>query len=258
MIPTLTRFSGFGAGFSPASIPSLALWLRADGNVYYSGTTQCTNAQDVATWVDGSVNGYNATEATNKPVFYTGLYNGLPGILYNGSNDILRLGGSTNLGRNVSGCSIFAVVDSASTTQVGKQFVSISSSTLGNNRCVLRTGSVANKWSFGGRCLDADSAVLSNSSAASTTNPTALCAIFDYSVKKAYLYVNGVLDTTIDPFQTATTTSNTAPANVGIGAGCDNTNWWNGYIMEVCIYNKALTSGEGTKLYTYAKSKWAL
>src|SRR5687768_1045575 len=60
----------------------VAVWLRADGNVYSSGTTQAVNGANVATWVDSSVRANNATQptATARPTFTSVAVNYNPAI----------------------------------------------------------------------------------------------------------------------------------------------------------------------------------
>ena len=71
------------APFSPTDIAGLEVWLKADGDVYNTGTTQATDGQTVATWVDASGNGNNATSIA-APTFETNVINGKPAIRWNG------------------------------------------------------------------------------------------------------------------------------------------------------------------------------
>jgi len=84
---TLTQLAGFGgkvAGFTPADLTDLHSWYRADLGVTDAG------AGAVSTWADQSGNGHNLTEATNRPTYNaTSGANGLAGITFDGTNDIL-------------------------------------------------------------------------------------------------------------------------------------------------------------------------
>lgn len=74
-----------GSGFSPASIPGLALWLDA------SQLTGLSDGDPVQTWPDLSGNGRDATQATlaMRPTYKVGIANGLPGLWWDGSDDLL-------------------------------------------------------------------------------------------------------------------------------------------------------------------------
>lgn len=80
-----------GGTFNPLSISGCVLWLKADGSVYNTGTTQATDGQDVATWVDASGSGNNATGyGAIKPKFETNTLNGKPVVQTNGVHAYLK------------------------------------------------------------------------------------------------------------------------------------------------------------------------
>lgn len=78
---------GGGAPFSPASISGLQLWYKADA------ITGLNDGDPVATWTDQSGNGRNATQAsaTLKPLYKTNILNGMAGVLFDGSNDLMSI-----------------------------------------------------------------------------------------------------------------------------------------------------------------------
>jgi hypothetical protein len=80
----LTKISA--AGFSPASIPGLQLWLKADAGVTTVGGS-------VTLWADQSPNGNDVAEVISSPTFESNVINGLPSILFDGArldgNDII-------------------------------------------------------------------------------------------------------------------------------------------------------------------------
>lgn len=86
------------APFTPASLPNLAWWLRADLGLYQdtAGSTPVTaNADPVGRWEDQSGSGRHVTQSTSgaRPSYRTGVANGQPGLLFDGSNDTLILAG---------------------------------------------------------------------------------------------------------------------------------------------------------------------
>lgn len=71
-----------GRKFSPLDISGCVLWLKADGDVYNTGTTQATDGQTVSTWKDASGNGRDATYFNgDKATFETSFVNGKPALL---------------------------------------------------------------------------------------------------------------------------------------------------------------------------------
>jgi hypothetical protein len=72
------------AAFSPLDISGCVLWLKADGDVYNTGTTQATDGQTVTTWKDASGNGRDAVHGLGpKATFETNYVNTLPAIVAN-------------------------------------------------------------------------------------------------------------------------------------------------------------------------------
>ena len=74
----------YSFGFNPLSL-SPALWLAADDIAQSDGTA-------VATWLDKSGNGRNATQAigASQPIVKTGVLNGRNVVRFDGVNDYLR------------------------------------------------------------------------------------------------------------------------------------------------------------------------
>ncbi|OEK02574.1 hypothetical protein BFP97_14040 [Roseivirga sp. 4D4] len=70
----------------------LELWLRADLQVFNTGTTQATDGQTVATWADQSLSGADATDPSNLTTFETNTVNFNPAIEFN--NDATSLEGT--------------------------------------------------------------------------------------------------------------------------------------------------------------------
>jgi hypothetical protein len=75
-----------GQGFLPTDLDNLALWLVA-GRI-----TGLNNGDPVATWPDISGNGRNAIQAAagQRPLYMTGIANGLPVVRFDGVDDTMR------------------------------------------------------------------------------------------------------------------------------------------------------------------------
>ncbi len=100
---------------SPGGVEeNLRLWLRADENVFNTGTTPATDGQTVATWGDRSVLENDATDGDNLTTFETNTVNFNPAIEFN--NDATSLQGS--LTTNAAGLTIISAgfINSASGT----------------------------------------------------------------------------------------------------------------------------------------------
>jgi hypothetical protein len=102
-------FAAAGA-FDPLSITGCVLWLKADGNVYNTGTTQATNGQTVETWVDASTSAASVTQSTSgyRPLFQTSVVNGKPVLRFDGTDDYFPL--LTDVLSGAGGATLLAVV----------------------------------------------------------------------------------------------------------------------------------------------------
>lgn len=76
-----------GMGWNPSQLDKLGFWL--DPTDVVSGAEPSDN-DPVGTWQDLSGNGYDFTEATNKPTYKTNIQNGLPMVRFDGTNDNLQ------------------------------------------------------------------------------------------------------------------------------------------------------------------------
>lgn len=97
---------------------NLGLWLRADSEVFNTGTTPATDGQTVATWADQGPNAANATDASNLTTYETNTVNFNPAIEFN--NDATSLEGTFTT--TTSGLSIFTAAYFGSGSADGDAF----------------------------------------------------------------------------------------------------------------------------------------
>lgn len=84
----------YTAAFSPEDVSGLTQWLDAsDGAQLYTDTgcsaAVASDADAVKCWKDKTANAYNITEATNAPVYKTGIINSKHVVRFDGTNDKL-------------------------------------------------------------------------------------------------------------------------------------------------------------------------
>lgn len=91
--------TGASSGFDPNSISGLKLWLKADSGPVKNGGGSPSDGDSVTTWTDKSAIGNSVSQGTvaNMPLYKTGIQNGLPGILFDGSNDTMTKTSPTGL-----------------------------------------------------------------------------------------------------------------------------------------------------------------
>lgn len=249
-----TRFGGPKL-WRPTEIAT-ALWLDAEDT-----STITLNGSTVSQWADKSGNGRNVSQATaaSQPAYSASNLNGKPGLVFDGSNDILGAG-STALLRNVSGCSVFVVFRYTTVPTVARiPFAILSNS--GNARLQVASNLTVGKHQILGRRLDADPFQAAATSSQNIVADTAIiqAGVITYSAATAAQWINGVLDGQNAAFQTAGNTQDTNSLGVFVGAGnASITSPANCSFNECLIIHSALSTADRERMEGYLAWKWGL
>lgn len=221
---------------TPLLISNCVCWLRADGIVGLADT------DPVSTWSDESVEGRDATAAgTLRPLYRTGIQNGLPVVRFDGSNDVMDILG---LGSEFGGSAgTFFVVYGINNGDTAYSVVELSSAASGDaigwwrytdtNRYANffrsnRLGALAGQATTGFHYVTIRSGATNG---------------YDWRL-------DGVLD--ID-----TTTSWGVGTDARIGYD-DDISYLNGDVCEIIFYDRELTDAEVTTIEGYLTAKWAV
>lgn len=129
----------------PSDIAGLKLWLKADA------ITGLADGASVATWADSSGSGNDATQSTAgyRPIYKTGIVNGLPVVRLDGADDWL----STPSIGSIATWTVFVVAKN--TTMSGAYFLA-----AGSDNAALITDFTAGKWEY----YDSPRTVIGNTS----------------------------------------------------------------------------------------------
>jgi hypothetical protein len=227
-------------GSSPATITTnLALWLKADA------ITGTSSGGSLATWLDSSAAGNNATQATSgtQPTYITNQINGYPIVRFNGAQNM-----AISLAALVSSSYTIIVVEARAAS--GTQYL------LGSNSNTPY--SVMNEnIQFGYRA----GTTFTLAQYSNDLNAT----ISDYSTK-TFNIDEGTLDTSVGHtiYQNGTSiasNSNVTPATVlnapEIG-GAAGGGAFNGDIAEIIIYSTILTTAQRQNIEMYLGNKYGI
>ena len=253
--------TGFSGAWTPAQLPSLALWLDAD-----DASTITLNGSNVSQWDDKSGNGRNASQATAsfQPTYLATGFNGKPTLQTDGS-DALELG-VTSLGRNVSGltCALVGLHPAGLTfiSNANELFISSGVNSASTRFAVTPNPSTStiNRYGIAGRRLDADgySTVSSSTdSLANRGNPWIRFAQRAYSAGVANHWTDGTQDMTNEVVtgQTAGNTSDTDPLRTVLFNGVSALP--NGsQLSEIVLTHSTMTNDDRQKLEGYLAWKW--
>jgi len=236
-------------GSQVSSLSGLSLWLKADAGVTIGGG-------NVNTWADQSSNGNNATgPATKKPTFVSNGINGKPAMSFNGSTQLFTINDSNSL--DLIRCSIYVVLkrnangignefvlaknpDNSSGTPVYYHLAKVSG---GNSRFIVYTTS--------GYASNIDSQRDLGDGAARIMS-------FIYNGTTNDSYVNGIKTNSTDGYGDIITSTGSLQIG-GSDQSLSGTQWYfNGYISEIIIFNRALNTTEDLSVTTYLNSKYAI
>jgi hypothetical protein len=227
--------------FRPTQISGLQLWL--DGaDPLNTGILPATSST-IATWVDKSGNGRNATGGVSPT------YTASRGVTFNGSTQYLTLPSAAIPSGN-SPSSYFVVVYPTTVNVASpKVYLNIASDTnVGNGYLqFIESSSVNVNWSinFGG-----------------STKLLGTNAVINQFALVEYIYTQGVrVDGYLNGAQSLTSpvgSLNIGNTNVFIGGNPNQTWWWYGSICEILIYNQTLSTNQRQSTEGYLAWKWGL
>jgi hypothetical protein len=230
----LLMASGVAGGGGSIPAANLALWLKADA------ITGLGNGDPVATWLDSSVNGNDATQSTgaNKPLYLSDSLGFLPTVWFDGTNDVLSLASSVLTG-------------------AGTLFV------------VGRTGSVGN---FDARPLVGVSAgsgfhVNVDRSPAGGLIGFAGVGTPAGSIRQTFWYLLTITKTgggsaateiRLNLASAASGTGSATSAGLNLIGGTAGGSPWHGSISEVIAYSTVLSAGDIDNVEAYLDDKYAI
>ena len=243
-----TQFDEFTG--APVVDTGLQLWLDAGQLASYPGSG--------TTWTDLSGNSNNGT-LTNGPT-YSSTTNG-GSIIFDGIDDYTTITGYKGVtGTNPRTTIIWF---KAITLNAAQRLIAWGTNTTGAKYCIRATDN--SPWSL--RCEISGSNLFGGSSAPnivdgnwhmlSVVNPD------NSALSQVSMYVDGILLTDIDPTSanTGATVNTASGTDVSIGhsiADALTTQYTNGYIPTVLIYNRALTADEITTNFNALRGRYGI
>lgn len=245
--------SGGGGGFTPASLPGLIAWYKADADVYSNTsltTPQTTNNGNVAGWKDQSGNGYHLTQATGQylPTYLTAGLNGKPAISFAAAApSMLASASGVAMGTgNVASAVMIGQLTSGAASN-SRVVVYDSGGDTNPGSCIFMIRNGGSNAFAGYRSIPG----FVGSQAISLATTYRMGIVFDGT--NATTYLNNA-----NPTATACTDSLSNGGLISIGA--HNTagpqEGWDGPIGEIIITNQAMSSGDRASLDAYLVARW--
>jgi len=228
--------------WSPANLPGLELWFRADAGVL-------TDVDGVYQWNDQSGNARNATQATGsaKPALQTDIQNGLPGVYFT-TDDFLAI--AHDAGLALTDLTYCAAIKSASSAAY---------------RCLISKSTLQYPETFDFYLTNADPPVarfnrgsLGDSdfldTADTLANATAHLVTFRDLSKTATAKVNGAASGS----DVLTSTYTDGGSEVRVGRRTDGATQFDGWKLEWVLCSVALSDLQVGQLEAYMNGRWAI
>lgn len=238
----LSSGGGGSSAFTPTDLSGLKLWLKAD-------SLSLNDGDPVSTWTDSSGNGNDgAGSLTARPLYKTGVYNSLPMVRGDGSNDFLTV--SRNAGLEPNAVTIFAVFR-ASSSPAG--FSHLFSKPVGSDYSWGFNCDVSSNFRAFAHAASTGFVLTSSQAAASVWNGVPHVACLKANGSNLNLYFDG------HNFGDVTASGNvqydTGDIHLfGDGASLNAA----ADIGEVLIYNTALSDVNRWKVLGYLGVKWGV
>lgn len=247
--------------FRPTSLGRLSLWLNASVE-----SSLTLNGNTVSEWRDisGNERHFSQTTAAQQPNGTARTQNGLRVLDFADGQALAGNAGARSIMRNIGGATVCvaAQIDTLTAPPSGGVrvfFQANNNSTLGRVSMFMRD--FTDTFEVGGRRLDSDS--LASVAYAADTNAHVLTGVINFADSDAFIYGDGVEKASSTSFQTAGNTSDTDSGAISVGASVDTAgavfaNQFDGWIGEVIVYPRVLSSAERLAVERYLGRKWGI
>jgi prepilin-type N-terminal cleavage/methylation domain-containing protein len=238
-----------------AGIKDLVLWYETSLESSFS-SSEYSNLSPVSEWRDNSPQSpskNNATQsnAANKPTFYENIFNSLPSVRFDGTDDFLLFNGDELIG---SGYTVFVVEQRRAPMNI------INTAFIGGSLSVN-----AENFYFG---YSAETTVRfanyghNGPGVTVGTYATPVPRIHVAQFNKEALVGNYFLNNSTTSSNASVTITSALTAFTGSAIGRTNTNnafkYYNGDIGEIAIFSRALTSEERESVVKYLGKKFGI
>jgi hypothetical protein len=233
-----------GQLWTPDQLPNLSVWLDSADLFYSDGTA-------VQTWKNkGTQNNATQSDSTKRPIYKSGILNGMPGVRFDGTNDCLTI---ASLPLNTF-MSMFVV---AKTTTAKPIFIE-QSANAANNPGFYIYGDVGDSWNFR-RGIQRNNASYTSGWFGSNVTQVGLISKSYTSGRAADVYKDGFL-LTVGSFtqsdvltdSSVTDTLNIFGRNNGASVPVD------GDLHELIIYNQTIDASARLRVEGHLAWKWGL
>jgi hypothetical protein len=231
--------------FDPLSISGLVGWYDSLDLTAMSqnsdGTGTVAVGDQVGYWKDKSATAAHVTQgiAANRPTLTASAVNGLPALVFDGSNDSLASASGYTAQNSLAALTRIMVFATSQTSIASRVFSGGSDIAF-----TLSDGLRSTVTDGNGARLSVVSAPL-----------RVYASVFDGSENQINIFFDNVAQS-VTEIGTIPATTGAGSPTLHIGSNVGINNFTNGPIAEYLIYNRALPDAERTLVYEYLRRKW--
>jgi len=251
-------------------IKNLSLWIESTSDESFH-SADLDDATMITTWNDinpQTVTKANLTDSTSnltRPTYRTNIINGLPAVLFDGTDDFLS---TTNFSNISTAATVFAVVRFPSTISATPATRAILSKRTAAGPTVnieFGNGTTITGWNYSDGTVDAPTALPGGNLAASTAyvasvvytaNSATGCG--NTSTGYAFFHNGAVNASTCGATNGATPTAVSDPLFIGKQGLTTSPTFFSGHIGEIIIFDRALKKEERQSIEAYLGKKWGI
>lgn len=240
-ILSITLAASIGVAQSPGGVSSgLTVWLKPDA----AGMTPAADGSAVETWNDASGLANHATQATlaNRPQYYSNVFNGNPALGLT-ANRFLNIDFSEISNTN------YTIITVSKRNQATGSLLSLLGTVSGQGLTLFYPSSTVSRHKQFSNWVSMTIPAYS-----ANELPCIMACHFNTTAgKKAWRIHDGANVTRTG--SNITSYASTGQGRIGRGEASD---YFNGYLAEVIVYDRVLTSTEVKQIHTYLSVKYGL
>ncbi len=252
----LTRAQSLTRSSPVSSIPGVTMWLETTSDASFAGKTYndgeiISGATNSTIWYDINPQSglkYSALSAGANPSYNTSSINGLPTLYFDGSSQYLKLDPTILL--NTTYTVVVVESPTRAATSNPAYFIGPNNSCSGNDCFIFGYAAGAapiirlGHWSYD---LDTDAYTIGSLASYNLGRPTIHVGMLA-SGGKLY-YKDGI-------FGASNSQTNLLTSNASMNIAKSVTNFYQGNIGEIIIFNRALKFDERQDIESYLSKKW--
>jgi prepilin-type N-terminal cleavage/methylation domain-containing protein len=243
------------------STAELVLWLDTTSSESFNNLP--SDGDVINSWNDIKKQSPAIVTVSDAPTYLKNGIGGLPVLSFNGSSNYISVDSIANSIKNSNELSLFVVANSLNNSSGAAVYsnILVSMHTSGNGN-VLRLGVVPGQSTNGGRIYFNNGTLADNQSYSTVGgfyNSPHIFTFVENKFSAGQIFADGTLISLQAALSNQNyTTGNPAKFSIGQEHDASPSDFFQGYIGEVVVFNRAVKASERSAIESYLKAKWSI